>query len=369
MDNENNTRTGPRPFGLYYALWQQGLLTGTTLPDLSTFLQGVSAYRAHPFRRPTPEDQYQTIWQNDIARLRYCGGTGEPVLLIPSLINKPYIFDLLPHNSLRRTLQDAGFAVYLLDWGIPSPGHNRTVDDLMQNILHPILQQFQQPVHLAGYCMGGTLALAAAQLYPQYISKLVLLAAPWDFAPTRTHQWLQQNPLPLDYLLQYSPLIDVDVLQSVFAMLDPESTCKRLASFATETDPNRLERLVALEDWLADGIPLEPGICRTLLLDWHQNNQPLHHNWHVLNQPIVPENIQHPTLLISAARDNLVPPTSMAPLAETLPHVTWRNMPTGHIGLMVGRHAKNVFENVAQWLGTSYMSVHDTATHQTGTNI
>ena len=37
-----------------------------------------------------------------------------------------------------------------------------------------------------GYCMGGTLAVALAARKPRRVSKLALLAAPWDFHADKT---------------------------------------------------------------------------------------------------------------------------------------------------------------------------------------
>lgn len=41
----------------------------------------------------------------------------QPLLLIYSLINRPYIFDLVKGRSLIEFLCENGFDVYLLDWG------------------------------------------------------------------------------------------------------------------------------------------------------------------------------------------------------------------------------------------------------------
>ena len=44
-----------------------------------------------------------------------------PILMIYALINKPYILDLYPGNSLIEHLTNQGHDVYLLDWG--TAGH------------------------------------------------------------------------------------------------------------------------------------------------------------------------------------------------------------------------------------------------------
>jgi len=44
---------------------------------------------------------------------------GVPILIVYALINKPYILDLQPDRSVVQTLLEAGFDVYLIDWGEP----------------------------------------------------------------------------------------------------------------------------------------------------------------------------------------------------------------------------------------------------------
>jgi polyhydroxyalkanoate synthase len=49
--------------------------------------------------------------------LRDYGGSGAPVLFVPSLINPPNILDLDEERSLLRWLAKRGHRVLLLDWG------------------------------------------------------------------------------------------------------------------------------------------------------------------------------------------------------------------------------------------------------------
>ena len=44
-----------------------------------------------------------------------------PLLLVYALINKPFIFDLVPGRSFVEYMVDQGFDMYLLDWGAPGP--------------------------------------------------------------------------------------------------------------------------------------------------------------------------------------------------------------------------------------------------------
>ena len=45
----------------------------------------------------------------------------EPVLVCYALVNRPYILDLQPDQSVVRQLLARGFEVYLIDWGVPRP--------------------------------------------------------------------------------------------------------------------------------------------------------------------------------------------------------------------------------------------------------
>jgi polyhydroxyalkanoate synthase len=124
----------------------------------------------------------------------------EPVFIIPSWINKFYILDLSPHNSLVRYLVSQGHTVYMLSWRNPdAQDAGLSMDDYLRlgvlDALHAIAGQGGKdvPVHAVGYCLGGTLlAIAAAalarkggvagkrQLPP--LKTLTLLAAQTDFS-------------------------------------------------------------------------------------------------------------------------------------------------------------------------------------------
>ena len=124
----------------------------------------------------------------------------EPVFIVPSWINKYYILDLSPHNSLVRYLVGQGHAVYMLSWLNPDAAdHELTMDDYLRLGLFDALKAIAQlgpkavPVHAVGYCLGGTLlAIAAAALGNHGIfadtkklaplKTMTLLAAQTDFS-------------------------------------------------------------------------------------------------------------------------------------------------------------------------------------------
>ncbi|MDD9912786.1 MAG: alpha/beta fold hydrolase [Alphaproteobacteria bacterium] len=367
-------RTGPRPLGLYYAMlqntvgWQQ-VLQGNPLfgqvftqladffqfpPDGKTFLKGVERYRNYSWHRPKIEGNYTEVAQYGRARLYQCrkNNGGKPVLLIPSFVNKSYILDLLPGNSLVQHLHNAGFTPYLLDWGDPAgQPHGFTVETAITEAIVPALETFEEPPTVIGYCMGGILGLGAAAIASEKIKSLAVLATPWDFSVTQTHQGLMLSNIALEPIFAASPLIPVDVVQTLFVELDPQGAFNRMEAFANLEDEPTLQRMAALEDWLADGWPLEPNIAKTLIIDWHKNNQTHLGTWQIAGTYVKPENIKIPTLVAITEKDRLVPPESSAPLVEKLPNCTRLNVPMGHVGLMGGRKAEeNFYQPLTKWL-------------------
>ena len=147
------------------------------------------------------------VFENDLFQLiEYKPLTAKvyerPFLLVPPCINKYYILDLSPENSMVRYLVSQGHSVYMLSWRNPDASdHDLTMDDYLKlgvlDTLQAIghLQDKAHPVHAMGYCLGGTLlAIAAAALAKAgrrgvmgysdlpHLKTLSMLAAQTDFS-------------------------------------------------------------------------------------------------------------------------------------------------------------------------------------------
>ena len=90
-----------------------------------------------------------------------------PVFVVPPSINKYYILDLRPDNSMIRHLLQQGHPVFLMSWRNFDQAHaNTTWDDLIETGIIKGLQvtreiSGEQRPNCVGFCIGGTLLSTA----------------------------------------------------------------------------------------------------------------------------------------------------------------------------------------------------------------
>lgn len=320
---------------------------------LDEFLTGLEAYRAHPYRRDLPEPD--VIWREETTRLLDFGGDGPPVLAIPSLVNRAYVLDLADDASMMRYLARHGLRPLLIDWGEPGEAERKfDLSDYIAGRLVRALDAVGEPCPVIGYCMGGNLAVALAQIAPVQVTALVLLATPWNFfAPmSAPHPALAALRPALDAMLDVLGELPIDVLQMLFFSLDPTQSWVKFRSFAA-LDPvsDAARRFVALEDWANDGVPLAGPVARECLFGWYGENTPAEGRWRVVGEPIIPDGIDIPTLHVIPSRDRIVPPESARALAAIVPGAAVLTPQAGHVGMAVGSRAeREVWAPVAEWL-------------------
>jgi polyhydroxyalkanoate synthase len=342
-------RAGAEPVG--------AALDRELLARADRFLAGLEAYRRHPFRREEPSAP--AVWQSGNAQLLdYGSGAGPGVLVVPSLINRYYVLDLLPERSFVRCLAEQGLRPFVLDWGEPSETERDfSLTDYIAGPLEAALtiavELTGRPVAILGYCMGGLLALALTLRRPTETACLALLATPWDFHAERAEQ-AQLLAAAVETALPgvgTAPL-PLDVIQSLFLALDPFLAERKFIRFAgLDQDSAAARDFVALEDWIDDGMPLARNVALDCARSWYRDNDPARGAWQIAGQAIRPEEVRAPSLVVLPSRDRIVPPLSAEPLATAIPGASVLRPPFGHIGMMASATAPDtVWQPIAAWL-------------------
>lgn len=331
---------------------------------LNKFGEGVRRYRAAA--RPDRPVEPPALWREGSTRLLDYGATpeatdlkGPVVLVVPSLVNRYWVLDLDAGHSLLRALAARGLRPLVVDWGAPQGDERRfTLTDYIAGRLERALDfcraESGAPVAVTGYCMGGMLALALAQRRARDVAALAVLAAPWDFkAAYGGLVRVMEILLPaVEAVVTALGVLPVDLLQAMFAALDPFMTPAKFRRFA-DLDPlgDEARRFILLEDWLNDGVALAGPVARECFRDWHLHNSPAAGAWDVGGVVIDPAAVTCPALVVVPERDHIVPPASQAALATALVHGETLAVPAGHIGLVAGNGApEKVFRPLADWL-------------------
>ena len=334
-------------------------MTRQSTERMGRFMAGVRAYQTHPHRRtltPLP-----AVWRRGAATLRAAASEekGPAVLYVPSLVNRAYILDLADDRSLMRASAAAGLNAFLLDWGEPTKAELAfTFTDYMEGVLIPAMEEVARriggPIRLAGYCMGGTLTAAAAMLRPELVARLALLAAPWDFhtESAAARALMKAMDAPLSMMIDAEGEASIDLLQALFASLDPTLAGRKFRTFAAlDQTSEEARRFVELEDWLNEGVPVAGPVMKDVLSSWYGANDPALGSWRVSGTIIDPARITAPTLALIPGQDRIVPPLSARALADEIPGAQAQDVPFGHIGMIAGGSApQRIYAPLIAWL-------------------
>jgi polyhydroxyalkanoate synthase len=136
------------------------------------------------------------VFQNDLIQLiQYEPLTAKvherPLVMVPPCINKFYIMDLQPENSLVRYAVEQGHTVFMVSWrNVKPPLDQLTWDDYLEQGIFVALDQARQitkspKVNALGFCIGGTLLSAGLAVLEKKgknpVESLTLLTTLLDF--------------------------------------------------------------------------------------------------------------------------------------------------------------------------------------------
>jgi polyhydroxyalkanoate synthase subunit PhaC len=178
----------------------------------------------------------KVVYQNELMQLiQYAPSTKQvarrPLLIVPPWINKFYILDLQPKNSLIKWAVDQGHTVFVISWVNPDASmSDKRFDDYMLDgplaALDAIEKATGEPeVNLIGYCIGGTLSACAlaymAEKNDDRVKSLTFFTTMIDFAePGELGVFVDEEQLDkLEDHLAESGVLDGSRMSQVFSMM------------------------------------------------------------------------------------------------------------------------------------------------------
>jgi polyhydroxyalkanoate synthase len=332
---------GPRPLPLFLDMLRSE--TAASPERTAAALAGLAAYQSAPRARP-PRPR-PVLASAGRASLRYYGGRGRMVVFVPSLINPPAILDL-GEASLVRWMATQGYRTALVDWGTPGAAdRDMGMTGHIESLLIPLIEQLDAPPVLVGYCLGGTMALAAACATP--VAGLALVAAPWRFAgygdaaTAMLDMWHAARPT-----CEGLGVLPMEVLQAGFWRLDPARTIAKYEAFGRlPPDDAAARAFVRLEDWANAGAPLPLAAARDLFERFIARDLPGRGEWTVRDAAAAPGRLACPAIEFVSATDRIVPAATAAGLGDR------RDLSLGHVGMIVGGRARAaLWEPLAHWI-------------------
>jgi polyhydroxyalkanoate synthase len=161
----------------------------------------------------------KVIFQNELIQILQFDPTTPsvceiPLLIFPPWINKYYILDLRPENSMIRWLSSQGITVFVTSWVNPDAKlAAKTFEDYLRDGIYAAVEAVTRQagvdrVNTVGYCIGGTLLSCAlahmAARGDQRIASATFFAAQQDFSEAgdlllfTNEEWLGQLEQMMD---------------------------------------------------------------------------------------------------------------------------------------------------------------------------
>ncbi len=297
----------------------------------------------------------------------------EPILLVPSLINRWYVLDLRPGASVAEALVAAGFDTYCLDWGEPSDEDRYLEwDDVLARLSRMLRRTLREAgarrAGVLGYCIGGTLSTIATALEPGPVASLVNLAGPIDFSHAgMLGKLVEPRFFDVDAITDAGNL-GASQMQAGFVALRPSAQLAKWIGLVDRAgDPERSEAYAALEGWASDNIPFPAAAYRRYIRELYQENRLVRGEHLVGGRRVDLRSIDCPLLTVVTERDTICPPPAAQALGELArsSHSEVLRIPGGHVGAVVGDKAKTtLYPRLASFFERTLRPVPATAAQQ-----
>lgn len=316
---------------------------------------------------PTPKDVVHRDGKGQLYRFRAPAGDGReetvarthaPVLLVPSMINRWYVLDLVEGASVAAALTNGTpWETYCFDWGEPEDEDRHLGwDDViarLERVVRRLMRMTGAPrVTLVGYSMGAILSGIVTARAPERIASLVNVVGPFDFAHAgRLGAWTDPRWFDVAAITSAGN-VSAWQMHAGFATLMPTRIVGRWLEILDRKGAAR-DEMLALDRWVNDATAFPAAAYATYVKELYQENRLVRGEHWVRGERVDLSRITCPTLVVAADRDAICPPKAATALLDAT-RATVKDVITvsgGHVGGVAGMRAtKELYPQLRGWL-------------------
>lgn len=285
-----------------------------------------------------------------------------PVLLVPPLMVKPFIFDLYANRSLVAFLLRQGFRVYLVDFGEPDHTDSYVrIDDYVLDWMPAAARATRRDagsseLSMLGYCMGGIFALMhAAANRDRSVRNIVSIGAPIDTAKTGLFAWIvKYGGDQLEFIARRIGNVPGGLSSTVFRMLTPVKNVTRYADLVMNLwDKEYVNGFDAMNQWVSQFIEYPQAAFVQFFHEVVRENKLVTGDLKFGRKSANLRTVEASLLAFAGRTDEVAPVPAVQAVMDAVGSrdKTFRLAPGGHMGVFAGATApRHVWGPAARWL-------------------
>ena len=239
-----------------------------------------------------------------------------PIVVFPPWINKYYIMDLKPQNSLLRWIVDQGYTLFVVSWKNPDASHaSQSMDDYVSAYLDVMskVQELtgQRQLNAVGYCIAGTTLAATLALMKQRgddrVRSATFFTTLTDFSDQGEFTTFLQDDFVggIEDEVARTGYLSAQLMQRTFSFLRANDLvwAPAIRSYMLGEPPPAFDLLY----WNGDGTNLPGRMVTQYLRDLCQNNALARGGFDILGHRLHLSEVTVPVCAVACEGDHIAP--------------------------------------------------------------
>lgn len=285
-----------------------------------------------------------------------------PIVLVPPLMVKPFIYDLYPGRSLVAFLLERGFQPYVVDFGEPDEADQIVrLDQYVVEWLPAACRAVREDsgvetLSLLGYCMGGVFCLMYVAVEADHdVRNIVCIATPVDMSKMGILAWVAKLAgKQVETLAHTLGNVPGGLSSTAFRLLTPMKNLTRYTDlFLNLWNHEYVTGFDAMNQWVGQFIDYPRDAFVQFTREFMQQNKLARGQLTLGGKVVHLRNVHSNVLVFAGKTDQVAPPAAVRALLGKVgsKDKTFLLVPAGHMGILAGSQAPTqVWEPMARWL-------------------